>query len=227
MSENQGIHPNSELLVTDWEGIWQEGRETLQRAQERQRNCHDQKRQPAPDYVTSEDVLHGHGKIADRKMLDRKNICTKRPIEKLDHCMFGPFVVKRKISSRAYELELPARWTLHPVFHLGLLEPYREDPIGRPVKDIPESEIVEDQPSYFISEVVDSRWYGSVKSKFPNWFVQYLVAWEGYGPEENSWDSYKMVEGTATKVLSDFHNRYPSKPRDHRVKDEPSRGNKR
>ena len=113
------------------------------------------------------------------------------------------------------------------MFHVGLLEAYREDPIGRPVKDIPEPEIVEDQPSYVISEVVDSQWYGSVKSKFPNRFVQYLVSCEGHGPEENSWEPYEMLEGTATKVLSDFHKRYPSKPRDHRVKDEPSRGNKR
>ena len=44
VSDNQGIHPNSELLVKDREGIWQEVRETLQRAQERQRKWHDQKR---------------------------------------------------------------------------------------------------------------------------------------------------------------------------------------
>ena len=109
MSENQGIHPNSELLVKDWEGIWQEVRETLQRAQERPRKWHDQKRQPAPDYVTLEDILQGRAKKADRVMHNRRNIGTKRPMEKLDHRMFGPFVVKRKISSGANELELLAR----------------------------------------------------------------------------------------------------------------------
>ena len=61
------------------------------------------------------------------------------------------------------------------MFHVSLLEPYREDPIGRSVKDIPEAEIVEDQLNYVISEVVDSRWYGNIKSKFPNRIVQYLV----------------------------------------------------
>ena len=98
------------------------------------------------------------------------------------------------------------------MFHVGLLEPYQKDPIGRPVKDIPEPEIVDDQHSNVISEVVDSQWYGNVESKFPNQFGQYLISWEGYRPEENSWEPYEMLKGTATKVLSDFHKRYPSKP---------------
>ena len=49
VSDNQGIHPNSELLVKDWEGTWQEVRETLQRAQERHRKWHNEKRQPGPE----------------------------------------------------------------------------------------------------------------------------------------------------------------------------------
>ena len=138
-------------------------------------------------------------------------------MEKLDHKRFGPFVVKRRIGTRAYELELPSRWNIHPVFHVGLLEPYREDAIGRTPRAIPEPDIIENEPSYVISGVVDSRWYGSVKSKFPNRFVQYLVSWEGYGPEENSWEPFEMLEGTAISALVDFHKRYPMKPRDHRV----------
>jgi len=47
--DNQGIHPDSELVVKDWEGTWQEIRETLQWEQERQRKCHYQKRQPSPE----------------------------------------------------------------------------------------------------------------------------------------------------------------------------------
>ena len=70
MSDNQGIYPNSELLENDWEGIWQEVRETLQRAQERQRKWHYRKCQPAPEYVTLEDVQQGRAKKADRVMLN-------------------------------------------------------------------------------------------------------------------------------------------------------------
>jgi len=156
-------------------------------------------------------------------MLNRKNIPTKRPMEKLDHKMFGPFVVKRKIGSRAYELELPAGWTIHPVFCVGLLEPYREDPIGRPQLAMPARDIVHSEPSYVVPEVVDSRWYGNPKSKFPHPFVYYLVAWKGYGPEENSRELFEMLEGTAMQTLVNFHDRYPWKPRDHRVVDMPMR----
>jgi len=49
VSDNKGIHPDSELVVNDWEGTWQEIPETIQQAEERQRKWHDQKRQPAPE----------------------------------------------------------------------------------------------------------------------------------------------------------------------------------
>jgi len=91
-------------------------------------------------------------------MLNRKNLCTKRPIEKLDHKMFGPFVVKCKVWSSAYEVELPVRWDIHPVFHVSLFEPYHEDAMGRPQKIIPTPDIVDNEPSYVVAEVVDSRW---------------------------------------------------------------------
>ena len=194
VSDNKGIHPDSELVVKDWEGTWQEIRETIQQAQERQRKWHDQKRQPAPENVTFEDVIQGRAKKADRVMLNRKNLRTKRPMEKLDHMMFGPFVVKTKVGSRADEIELGERWDIHPVFPVSLLEPSCEDPVGRPQKIIPTPDIVDNEPSYVVAEVVDSRSYENPKSKFPHCFVQYMVGWEGYGLEENYWEPFKMMK---------------------------------
>jgi len=104
-------------------------------------------------------------------MLNCKNLCTKRPIEKLDHKMLGPFVVLPKIGSRAYEIELQERWEIYPVFHVGLLEPYSEDPNGRPQKEIPKPDILDNKPSYVISDIVHSRWSGHPKKRFPTRFV--------------------------------------------------------
>ena len=86
---------------------------------------------------------------------------------------------------------------------------------------------MDNEPSYIVSEIVDSRWYGNPKKSFPYMFVQYMVAWEGYGPEENSWEVFEMLEDTAMQALQRFHERYPSKPRDYRVIDNLNRGTKR
>ena len=97
-------------------------------------------------------------------------------MEKLDHRMFGPFVVLRKVGHAAYELELPERWGIHPVFNVGLLEPYREEASSCRTKEVPILDIVDNEPSYVIEGVWDSRLYGQTKQKFPKYFVQYLVA---------------------------------------------------
>ena len=150
-------------------------------------------------------------------MLNRHNIKTKRPTEKLDHKYFGPFVIQRKVGQRAYELELPSRMSIHPVFYVGLLEPYREstDPTRKQEPPMPDG--VDDEPSFVIEEIVDSRWYGPKGAKFPKRFVQYMDVWAGYGPEENSWEPYEVLEGTAEKALKDYRSKYLRRPRDHRV----------
>jgi len=113
------------------------------------------------------------------------------------------------------------------MFNVELLEAYREDQIGRLQLAIPAPGMVNSEPSYVVSEVIDSRRYANPKSKLPHRFVQYLTAWEGYGPEENSWEPFVMLESTAMQTLVNLHQRYPSKPRDHRVVDAPMRGMKR
>jgi hypothetical protein len=43
-------------------------------------------------------------------------------MEMLDHQLFGPFVDKQNVGLSAYELDLPARMNLQPVFYVGLLD---------------------------------------------------------------------------------------------------------
>ena len=106
---------------------------------------------------------------------------------------------------------------IHPVFCDGLLELYREstDPSRKQEPPIPDE--VDNQPSYVIERIVDSRYYGPTVAKFLNRFVQYMVVWAGYGPEENSWEQYEVLQGTAENALQEYHAKYPRRPRDHRV----------
>ena len=75
-------------------------REKLEKGQARHQKWYDQKHLPAPEYNTLEDVAAGRAKVADKIMLNRHNIKTNKPTEKLDHKYFGPFIVKRKVSQR-------------------------------------------------------------------------------------------------------------------------------
>jgi len=63
--------------------------------------------------------------VGDLLMLNAKNIRTKRPLKKLSPKLYGPFKVLEKKGSRAYKLDISARWKIHPEFHVSRLEPYR------------------------------------------------------------------------------------------------------
>ncbi|MBW0556109.1 hypothetical protein O181_095824 [Austropuccinia psidii MF-1] len=66
----------------------------------------------------------------DKVWLASKNIKTTRPTKKLSERWLGPFEVLKKICSHAYNLNLPQQWrSVHPVFHVSLLEPVRQSTI--------------------------------------------------------------------------------------------------
>lgn len=58
----------------------------------------------------------------DMVYLSTKNITTKRPSKKLDNKFLGPYPIVKKISENNYQLELPSKVRIHPVFHISLLE---------------------------------------------------------------------------------------------------------
>jgi len=63
--------------------------------------------------------------IGNLIMLNAKNIKSKRPTRKFTPRLYSPFEVPEKKGNRAFKHVIPARWKIHPVFHLSLLEPYK------------------------------------------------------------------------------------------------------
>ena len=102
-------------------------------------------------------------------MLDRRNVQTKRPMNKLDHKKMGPFRIVKAVGKHAYELKLPLQMKIHPVFHVSLLEPYRipADPERR--VEPPKVEEIEGEENHVLKKVADSRVNRSKKR------VEYLV----------------------------------------------------
>ncbi|MBW0528988.1 hypothetical protein O181_068703 [Austropuccinia psidii MF-1] len=66
----------------------------------------------------------------DMVCLSSKNIKSTRPTKKLSERWLGPFPILKKVSTHAYHLKLPTQWkSLHPVFHISLLEPFKTSTI--------------------------------------------------------------------------------------------------
>jgi hypothetical protein len=69
--------------------------------------------------------------IGDKVWLLCCNLKTNRPCKKLDFRCLGPFSVVKKIDDIAFCLELQPSMKIHPIFHIFLLEPYKESTIPR------------------------------------------------------------------------------------------------
>ncbi|MBW0528291.1 hypothetical protein O181_068006 [Austropuccinia psidii MF-1] len=62
----------------------------------------------------------------DMVWLSSKNIKSTRPTKKLSERWLGCFPILKKVSTHAYHLKLPSqRKSIHPVFHISLLEPVK------------------------------------------------------------------------------------------------------
>ncbi len=91
----------------------------------------------------------------------------------------GPYKVLERVGPVAYLLDLPTSVKMHPVFHVSLLQPWRDD--GRlqppPPRFLHSGEVV-----YTVEKILDHR-TGKRKN-----LKEFLVRWEGYDPANDSWE---------------------------------------
>ncbi|KAL0188065.1 hypothetical protein M9458_015164, partial [Cirrhinus mrigala] len=134
------------------------------------------------------------------------DLCLRLPCRKLSPRYLGPFKILRQITPVSYHLALPANYHISPTFHVSLLKP-TDAPRG--VEDQEEAEdestppiIVDGEEAYQVREILDSRCRGRV--------LQYLIGWEGYGPEERSWVNGQDI--LDPMLTADFHRTHPEKP---------------
>jgi hypothetical protein len=108
----------------------------------------------------------------------------------------GPFEVVQVVGLVAYKLKMNPGWrvSVHPVFHISLLGPFREN--GRVQSPPPPIEIK--GTLEYEESILEHRFWGIKNSK-----AYYKVAWKGYGVEHNSWEPESNVVN-APEIVVDY-----------------------
>jgi hypothetical protein len=92
---------------------------------------------------------------------------------------------------------------IHPVFHVSLLEPYRELTIPRQLPAPPPPIEINGEEKFEVSKIIDSR--------INRRRLEYLVHWQGYEVSKRTWEPVANLANTP-KMIKKFHRQYPTKP---------------
>ncbi|KAL0151594.1 hypothetical protein M9458_053111, partial [Cirrhinus mrigala] len=133
----------------------------------------------------------------DQVWLSTRDLRLRLPCHELSPHYIGPFKILRQINEVTYQLQLPPRYRIHPTFH------------NPPKPELELNPLLEQPTIYTVHEILESRHRGG--------WLEYLIDWEGYGPEERSWIARGDILDPC--LLQEFHRNHPNCPapcsRDH------------
>ena len=168
-------------------------KDAVKKAQERQvtnanRHRRDHAFKTGDSVYLSADHLRVHGAADAKKKFGKR--------------AYGPYKIKKVLTPLTYELELPANVKIHPVVHISALREHLTSerfPDRDVVYSPPPAEVIDDEEHFFVKAFLDVRPKGRTKK------LQFLVDWEGYGPDAREWvDADQLIADLSPDAYEKF-----------------------
>jgi hypothetical protein len=208
---HKGYHPNLEVhperdlasfrareFAVDLGELHESLKDNIRRACERYQKYADIHQFPPPDF-----------KVGQKAYIKAEFFRNTRSSKKLSKKNLGPYEIIAQPSSGSFTLRLPESMrTIHPVFHVSMLEPAPPSSIPNRTEDPPPPVEIKGEVEYEIAEILDTKLDRRRRCK-----LLYLVRWTGYEgtDEETSWITADKLSH-AQELVQDFHKAYPDKP---------------
>ena len=97
----------------------------------------------------------------------------------------GLFKVLEVLSPLNYQLELLKSWRIHPVIHITLLSPYKENDIHGTNYATPPPDLIKGEHKYEVEAIISHKKQGRGHV--------FLIKWKGFPTGDNTWEPEKNL----------------------------------
>ena len=129
-------------------------------------------------------------KMGDLVMYQRRSF-KKNLTQKLQTIWRGPYQVTAIDEHSNLRLNIPRRYSHHPVFAPNMLKFFHDNPEHQ--RNIPEDE---EAPLYTIERIIDHKMTKDGK--------KYLIHWKGYDEDEDIWEPADHIEEDTPGSVEDY-----------------------